>query len=124
MDDKTGKLWVLKKKTDTVGLIVNHLNDPHDLFPSFQDLQDKHFPASLIDGTKLLPESVTAKSLFSPHGDNGDKDTIISSSSLTSSEEASLYASQCIIHALTDLDVMDSFHNAPKIRKPSVKICH
>lgn len=78
MHEKTGKLWVLRKNTDTVGLFVNHLDGPEAKFPSYAELEAKHFPAALIDGNALLPDVVTAKQLFSPLGENKDKDTLIS----------------------------------------------
>jgi len=78
MHEKTGKLWVLRKKTNTVGLTINYIDGVEDKFPSFEELDKAHFPASLIDGNALLPDSVTAKQLFSPLGENKDKDTLIS----------------------------------------------
>jgi hypothetical protein len=78
MHEKTGKLWVLKKKTTTVGFAICYMDGPDDKFPSFKELEEKHFPAALIDGNALLPKSVTEKQLFSPLGENKNKDTLIS----------------------------------------------
>lgn len=42
---------------------------PDEDFPSFDELEAAHFPASMLDGNALLPKSVLARQLFSPLGD-------------------------------------------------------
>ncbi|KAH8819332.1 transferase family-domain-containing protein [Xylogone sp. PMI_703] len=71
MDATTGQMWVAKKRNSTVSLHVKYMLDK-DEFLSYEELERRDFPASLIVGNKLLPESVTAKQLHSPLGDNND----------------------------------------------------
>lgn len=69
-------LWVLRKKEDTVDLIVNDLDGVDDEYPSYDELNQRDFPAALLDGRKLLPKVVTDVQLF--RGDHADNHTIIS----------------------------------------------
>ncbi|EFX05496.1 trichothecene 3-o-acetyltransferase [Grosmannia clavigera kw1407] len=72
MDEASGRMWVSKKKTSTLSLHVKHMLSTDD-FPSYDELARKGFPANLIAGHQLLPESVTAKQLHSPLGDNSQE---------------------------------------------------
>ncbi|QGA12495.1 hypothetical protein EYB26_000139 [Talaromyces marneffei] len=71
VDAATGRMWVTKKRDSAVKLHVKYMLDESE-FPSYEELAEKDFPASLIAGHQLLPESVTAKQLHSPLGDNAE----------------------------------------------------
>ena len=73
-DDNT--LWVLRRKDKSVSLTVNWNDQDEDHFPSYAELDRRDFPATLLDGRKLLPKAVTDVQLF--RGDNAEKDTFIS----------------------------------------------
>lgn len=45
-----------------------------DNFLSFDELNKRHFPMSELDSSKVLPKSVTERSLFSPLGENSDEE--------------------------------------------------
>ncbi|KAI7505052.1 hypothetical protein KC367_g835 [Hortaea werneckii] len=73
MDPETGRMWVAKKQDPSVGLYVNVRQTP-----TYQELNQKDFPAAMLKGHEILPKSVTEKQLFSPLGDNADEDLSIS----------------------------------------------
>ncbi|KAI7641311.1 hypothetical protein KC318_g21903, partial [Hortaea werneckii] len=73
MDPETGRMWVAKKQDSSVGLYVNVRDTP-----TYQELNQKDFPAAMLKGHEILPKSVTEKQLFSPLGDNADEDLSIS----------------------------------------------
>ncbi|KAH7109517.1 transferase family-domain-containing protein [Dactylonectria macrodidyma] len=72
MDATSGSMWVNKSRGSTVGLHVKFMPG-EDEFASYEKLAEKDFPANLIAGSKLLPDSVTAKQLHSPLGDNNEE---------------------------------------------------
>lgn len=45
-----------------------------DKFPSYEELNKRHFPMSEFDAGKVLPKYVTEKSLMSPLGENTDEE--------------------------------------------------
>lgn len=71
-DEKDGSLWVERRKERTVDLTVNWQDEPNDELPTYAELEQRGFPAAMLDGGKLLPQAVTAKQLF--RGDNDDND--------------------------------------------------
>ncbi|KAI7026959.1 hypothetical protein KC327_g5805 [Hortaea werneckii] len=73
MDPETGRMWVAEKQDSSVGLYVNARQTP-----TYQELNQKDFPAAMLKGHDILPKSVTEKQLFSPLGDNADEDLSIS----------------------------------------------
>ncbi|KAK7541923.1 trichothecene 3-o-acetyltransferase [Phyllosticta citribraziliensis] len=71
-DVATGKLWIRKEKHSTVEFIVNWMEGTEDDFPSFEALENKDFPAAMLDGDSLLPLHVTHKAPLTPLGESGD----------------------------------------------------
>lgn len=69
-------LFVVRKKEQTVNLTINHIDDEQSMFPSYNELNQKDFPAILLDGPQLIPKAATETQLF--RGDNAEKDTFIS----------------------------------------------
>lgn len=69
-------LFVVRKKEQTVNLTINHIDGPKDTFPSYDELNQKDFPAALLDGPQLIPKAATEIQLF--RGNNVEKDTFIS----------------------------------------------
>ncbi|KAH6663124.1 hypothetical protein B0J14DRAFT_707313 [Halenospora varia] len=65
-----GRMWVSKSRDSTVSLNIKHMHE--DELPSYDELSRNDFPANLLAGYELLPESVTSKQLHSPLGDNSD----------------------------------------------------
>ncbi|RTE85363.1 hypothetical protein BHE90_000185 [Fusarium euwallaceae] len=72
MNAATGTMWVARKRDSTASLHVKHMLGEEE-FPSYKELAEKHFPASVLKGSQLLPEFVTAKPLHSPLGDNNEE---------------------------------------------------
>ncbi|EPE06631.1 trichothecene 3-o-acetyltransferase [Ophiostoma piceae UAMH 11346] len=68
MDAESGRMWAAKNRDSGVHLHVKYM--AKDEFPTYMDLNERDFPAALLDGNKLLPTSVTAKQLHSPDGNN------------------------------------------------------
>ncbi|KAL1615016.1 hypothetical protein SLS56_011960 [Neofusicoccum ribis] len=77
-DSATGKMWVKKKRDNTVRFILNWLNEPEDdTFPTFEELRSIGFPPVKMDGDLLLPTVVTQKQPLTPMGDHREDQTPI-----------------------------------------------
>ncbi|KAF4302868.1 putative trichothecene 3-o-acetyltransferase [Botryosphaeria dothidea] len=75
-DPNNGKVWIKRKKGNTVEYIVNDMSDSDD-FPSFEALEREDFPAAKMDGDLLLPIAVTQKQPLTPLGEDKDDETPI-----------------------------------------------
>ena len=78
MDPDTGRMWVSKNQNSIVDLHVAARQSP-----TYQNLNERDFPAAMLKGEDILPKSVTEKQLFSPLGDNADEDLAISAFQVT-----------------------------------------
>ncbi|KAJ4294571.1 hypothetical protein N0V90_008262 [Kalmusia sp. IMI 367209] len=52
-DDRDGRMWIRKDKEGGISLYVKSLEND---FPSFAELERKHFPDSMLLASKLLPQ--------------------------------------------------------------------
>ncbi|KAK9490121.1 transferase family-domain-containing protein [Lipomyces doorenjongii] len=107
MDADSGRMWVSKKRNSTVKLHIKHMAR-EDEFPSYEDLAKQDFPASMIVGNKLLPESVTAKQLHSPLGDNNEEGIPVAAFQLNFIR-GGLIVGVAVHHALSDGPGCDGF---------------
>ncbi|KAJ9133690.1 Trichothecene 3-o-acetyltransferase [Pleurostoma richardsiae] len=107
VDEASGRMWVTKKRNSTVSLHVKHMPDEGE-FPSYEELERKDFPASLIEGNQLLPKSVTAKQLHSPLGSNDEGGICLAAFQLNFIR-GGLVIGLAIHHALSDGPGCDGF---------------
>jgi hypothetical protein len=52
--DEDGHHSIVRKKTSTVRFVVQHLDTPEDTFPSFSQIADAHFVASILGDINVL----------------------------------------------------------------------
>ncbi|RFU27314.1 hypothetical protein B7463_g9034, partial [Scytalidium lignicola] len=110
VDATNGQMWVAKQRSSTLSLHVKYMLC-EDEFPSYEELEKKEFPATLIAGNRLLPESVTAKQLHSPLGDNNDEGIAMAKFQLNFIR-GGLIIGVAVHHALSDGPGCDGFLTA------------
>ncbi|CAG9945004.1 unnamed protein product [Clonostachys rosea f. rosea IK726] len=107
MDAVSGRMWVSTTAETKVHLHVKHMLGEED-FPSYSELACKDFPAGLLKGHQLLPESVTAKQLHSPLGDNNE-DGIAAAAFQLNFIRGGLIIAMAVHHSVSDGPGCDGF---------------
>ncbi|KAK9446503.1 transferase family-domain-containing protein [Limtongia smithiae] len=106
MDATTGQMWVTKKRESAAALHLKYM--PGGEFPSYAELEQKDFPASLLAAHQILPSAVTAKQLHSPLGDNNDEGISIAAFQLNFIKDG-LIVGVAIHHSVSDGPGCDGF---------------
>ncbi|KAF2025143.1 hypothetical protein EK21DRAFT_77094 [Setomelanomma holmii] len=106
-DDANGEMWVEKRRSSTVSLHIKHMVDG-DEFPSYEELERKDFPANLLVGHKLIPESAAKKQLYSPLGANDEADISMATFQLNFIR-GGFVLGLAVHHALSDVTGCDGF---------------
>lgn len=103
-------IGVVTKRTDTVSLFVEHLDrdEGEAQHPSFQELAERHFPASELLPAKLLPKVVTEKMIFSPVGQDAKDGLMVATFQITFIRGGFILG-LAMHHSITDAPGCDGF---------------
>lgn len=104
------RVGIVTKRTDTVSLFVEHLDrdDGEEQHPSFQELAERHFPASELLPAKLLPKVVTEKMIFSPVGQDAKDGLLVATFQITFIRGGFILG-LAMHHSITDAPGCDGF---------------
>jgi trichothecene 3-O-acetyltransferase len=109
MQPATGQLSVSKSRDSDVALHVKYLDGDGD-FPTFAALEQSGFPVHLIDGNKLLPNTITQKPLFVPESpQDGHGSQVVVSTFQISFISGGVIISSAVHHNVSDGPGCDAF---------------
>ncbi|KAK8244714.1 transferase family-domain-containing protein [Phyllosticta capitalensis] len=78
-DESSNRLFIRKEESNTVPFNIHWLDEQEDDFPSYEMLEKKEFPPSLLDVGALFPSAVFQKQIWGTptQGDDDDKKVLV-----------------------------------------------